>query len=281
MKRHAPWIGVLAVGLVAVSSAMAKEVARDYYAARWDPLHFAPASATATDDQCLACHKEVLAPTVAKASPAGVKADEALAWYQTLGTYEGPQETLHRRHLVTDYAKKVMDLKCVTCHQGNDPREDNAHASADAGQTLNGRLRKMVNPEVCLMCHGKNNYQVMGLPTPWSESGPMFANNCLTCHAAIRTTRHEVNYLKPKAIEEAGKEDSDVCYGCHGGRSWYRIEFPYPRHPWPGMAKDVPEWAKGRPSESEPRFKVGLGKAEPGAAKTPVTDKKASAPEKK
>ena len=35
----------------------------------------------------------------------------------------GEQETFHRRHLVTDYAREVMDLRCNTCHQGNDPRE--------------------------------------------------------------------------------------------------------------------------------------------------------------
>ncbi len=275
MKRQAPRIGIVVVAFVLAFAATAKAADANYYGARWDPLHFAPASETATDAQCLACHKEVLEASVRKTTPAGVTSEEALAWYQTLNTYEGPQETLHRRHLVTDYAKKVMDLKCVTCHQGNNPREDNVHASADAAQTLEARLRKMVNPETCLMCHGKNNYQVMGLPTPWSESGQLFNNNCLTCHAAIRTARHEVNFLKPKAIEDAGKEDSDVCYGCHGGRVWYRIEYPYPRHPWPGMAKDVPDWAKGRPTESEARFKVGLSKPEStGAAKAPAAEKK-------
>lgn len=275
MNRQAPRVGIVVVAFVMAFAATARAADGNYYGAKWDPLHFAPASETATDAQCLACHREVLEANVRRTTPAGVTAEEALAWYQTLNTYEGPQETLHRRHLVTDYAKKVMDLKCVTCHQGNDPREDNAHASADAGHTLKARLRKMVNPETCLMCHGKNNYKVMGLPTPWSESGQLFNNSCLTCHAAIRTTRHEVNFLNPKAIEEAGKEDSDVCYGCHGGRVWYRIEYPYPRHPWPGMAKDVPDWAKGRPTESEARFKVGLIKPEStGAARAPAAEKK-------
>jgi len=259
MKRWAWWVVPLVVGVVSASPAMAAGVDADYAAAKWDPLHFRPASESATDDQCLACHKEILERPVRVQSPAGVVAEETLAWYQTLNTYDGTQETFHRRHFVSDYAKKVMAMRCITCHEGNDPREDNAHSSATASQTRGATLRKMVNPEICLKCHGQNNYQVMGLPQPWSESGPMFNNSCLTCHAAIRTTRHEVNYLKPKEIEEAGKEDSDVCYGCHGGRAWYRTIYPYPRHPWPGMAKEVPEWAKDRPTESEPRFRAAPG----------------------
>ena len=82
----------------------------------------------------------------------------------------------------------------------------------------------------------------------------MFGNSCLTCHAAIRTNRHQVTYLKAQAIEEAGQKNADVCYGCHGGRSWYRIGYAYPRHSWEGMSPEVPDWAKNRPTESEARF---------------------------
>ena len=57
-----------------------------------------------------------------------------------------------------------------------------------------------------------------------------------------------------KAIEQAATESADTCYGCHGGRSWYRISFPYPRHPWPGMPEDTPDWAKSRPTSSDPRY---------------------------
>ena len=96
--------------------------------------------------------------------------------------------------------------------------------------------------------------RVMGLPSPWPESKEMFGNSCLTCHAAIRTNRHQVTYLKAEAIEAAGQKNADVCYGCHGGRSWYRMEYPYPRHPWEGMSPEVPDWAKDRPVVSEARF---------------------------
>jgi hypothetical protein len=53
-----------------------------------------------------------------------------------------------------------------------------------------------------------------------------------------------------------------VCYGCHGGRQWYRISFPYPRHSWAGMPEETPDWAKNRPTESEARFRI------PAAGKT-------------
>ena len=84
----------------------------------------------------------------------------------------------------------------------------------------------------------------------------------MLCHTAFRTNRHNVNYLKPQAIEDLANEGGDACYGCHGGRSWYRISYPYPRNPWPGMAEPVPEWAKDRPTQSEARFLVGVNPPE-------------------
>lgn len=250
--------GCLIVLLVALGmswSAAANDVGPDYQKARWNPIHFQPAIAAATNEQCLACHREVLDSKVLAQSPAGVTAADALAWYQTLETYQGDQDTFHRRHLVGPLATRLMDMKCTTCHQGNDPREEAPvpPTATDAGFTL----RKMVNPEVCLMCHGQMNYTVMGLPAPWPQVGETFGNSCLTCHAAFRTVRHQVNFLKPDAIEEAGKESADSCYGCHGGRAWYRIHYPYPRHAWPGMPAEIPDWAKNRPTESPARFANG------------------------
>ncbi len=240
--------------LLSLSTAnAAKAEKKNYEQARWDPIHFKPAIDKATDEQCLACHQEILDRKVRKESPAGVKASDALAWYQTLETYEGEQETFHRRHLKTPMAKRLMKLKCNTCHQGNDLRDENPGSSATAQKGLT--LRKMVDPNVCLMCHGTFNYKVMtGLPGPWPESSETFANNCLTCHAAFRTNRHKVNFLNTEEIEKAGTENGDFCYGCHGGRAWFRVGFPYPRHEWPGMAKEIPDWAKDRPTESDPRF---------------------------
>lgn len=236
-----------------------KAAGQDHLRATYDPIHFKPAIETATDAQCLACHQEVLDDKVRERSPAGISAAASKAWYQQLSTYSGEQDTFHRRHLVTPMAKALMNLRCTTCHQGSDPREEALGSSATAmpQSTDAFTLRKQVNPETtCLKCHGQMNIQVMGLPSPWHESKEMFGNSCLTCHAAIRTQRHQVNYLKAEAIEAAGAKNADSCYGCHGGRSWYRIAYPYPRHAWEGMAPDVPEWAKDRPTESEARFRL-------------------------
>jgi nitrate/TMAO reductase-like tetraheme cytochrome c subunit len=256
IERIGKAIALVGVGLtlmlVAVMALASGEPLK-YAAAQWSPLHFKPAIEQADDKECLVCHAEVLKPSVRAQSPAGVRAEQSLAWYQTLDVYSGNQDTFHRRHLVGETAKKLMNLRCNTCHQGHDPR-DEAPGTSVTTQATGYTLRKQVDPKTCLMCHGQFNHEVMGLPGPWAEHGETFGNNCMMCHDGIRTTRHNVNFLKPKAIEAAGRESSDNCYGCHGGRAWYRIPFPYPRHAWDGMDTDVPDWAKNRPTRSEPRF---------------------------
>ncbi len=226
----------------------------DYERARWHPVHFSPMIEQATDEQCLACHQEILARRPLARSPAGVKATDSMAWYQTLDTYEGEQDTFHRRHLASPLATRLMNLKCNACHQGNNPREEAPIPPAADEPAFTSR--KMVNPSTtCLKCHGQFSYQNMALPGPWSEIREQMSNNCLLCHGAIRTDRHNVTYLNAEAIEEEGAKSSDVCYGCHGGRAWYRNGYPYPRHSYPGMAEEVPEWAKDRPTQSEARFR--------------------------
>lgn len=228
-----------------------------YLQAVYSPLHFRPAIETARDDQCLACHREVLDDKVRAVSPAGVKAELVRAWYQQSPTYQGEQDTFHRRHLTTPLAKQLMNLNCNTCHLGHDPREEAQGAAADSTQQADAgfTLRKQVNPETtCLKCHGQFPWQLMGLPGSWEEHKATFGNNCQTCHAAIRTKRHEVSYLNATAIEQAGKDSADACHGCHGGRAWYRISYPYARTPWPDMPAEVPEWAKNRATQSEARF---------------------------
>ncbi len=233
---------------------------QSYQRAVYDPLHFRPAIETARDEQCLACHREVLDEGLRAESPAGVRGETSKAWYQQLSTYSGGQETFHRRHLVTPLARELMALSCNTCHQGHDPREEAPGGSAtglsrdDPATTL----RKQVNVEnTCLLCHGRMPVELMGLPGAWPEYKEVFGNSCLTCHDTLRTSRHQVSYLRAEAIEAAGRTNSDVCYGCHGGRAWYRLAYPYARHAWPGMPPEVPEWAKNRPTESESRFRPG------------------------
>ncbi len=255
-KGRMPLMSCLLLGLC-LSMGVARTAERpSYEQARWGPVHFKPAIETAADEQCLSCHQEVLDRRVREQTPAGVETSEALAWYQTLDTYQGEQDTFHRRHLVSEFATSVMDLKCNTCHQGNDPREEAAGSAADSDNAL--IQRKHVDPMICVMCHGQHNATIMGVPPgDWRETGKFFNNDCLTCHNGIRTHRHRVNFLKADAIEAAAKENPDVCFGCHGGRAWYRIAYPYPRHTWAGAAQEVPAWAKNRPTESEARFRIG------------------------
>ncbi len=250
-------VGLTVLLWMTLAFANGADAKKSYQSAKWNPIHFKPVIDKAEDKDCLTCHAEVLSPSVRKFSPAGLQADKSMAWYQTLDTYSGSQDTLHRRHLSTDFARRVMNMRCNTCHQGHDPREE-APGSSATSQPSGYNLRKLVDTNTCLMCHGKFDYEVMGLPGPWSQHGETFANNCLLCHDNIRTTRHKVNFLKPAEIEAAGKESADSCYGCHGGRAWYRIGFPYPRNAWKGMDKDIPEWAKDRPTKSDPRFLTGM-----------------------
>jgi len=244
-----------------------RALAGDYETARYHPIHFPPNIATSNRTDCLMCHAEILKDRPRVESQAGVKGDSVLAWYQTLDSYEGRQESFHWRHLESPLAKQVMNLECTFCHQGSDPREQSPDFTVPAAlmKANNGQppftLRKRVNPsETCLRCHGTFPYQNMELTGPWHEQRADMEpdgtpNGCLTCHAAIRSERHNVTYLNKDGIEKAAENSSDVCYGCHGGRSWYRISYPYPRNPWPDMDKDtVPEWAKGRPDKSEARY---------------------------
>lgn len=229
-------------------------LAESYHNKQWDPIHFKTALDKATDSQCLACHQEIMTHKVLKQSQAGVAARKVKAWYQTLDTYQGSQEDFHWRHLQSPFAQRVTQFRCTTCHQGNDPREE-AWVPESKDLTKPFTLRKGVNPKTCLMCHGQfPDPKIMNLPAPWSQIRDAFQNNCLSCHVAFRTNRHNVNFLKPEAIEEAGRESGDSCYGCHGGRAWYRISYPYPRHAWPNMSSETPEWAKDRMTESEARF---------------------------
>ena len=130
------------------AAASAASTGQDYLRAVYSPLHFQPAAESATDDQCLACHREILDGRVREQSPAGLPAKDARAWYQQLSTYTGEQDTFHRRHLETPLAKQLMRLQCNTCHQGHEPREEAPGSSADASQDTTAiTLRKQVNPE--------------------------------------------------------------------------------------------------------------------------------------
>lgn len=256
--------------ITAAVAALVEELPRlDYDRARFHPIHFQPRIAEASDAECLVCHQEILDHRPRDLSPAGVVAADSLAWYQTLDTYEGAQATFHYRHLQSDFAREVMQLDCVFCHQGNDPREESPdlmplRPAFSSPVPPEFTLRKDVNPETtCLRCHGAmpEPEAIMGLSGPWHEIRDDFEsddmpNGCMSCHAELyRTVRHNVDYLKAASIEAAARDGTDdTCFGCHGGRAWYRISYPYPRHAWPDMDETVPDWAVDRPTQSEPQF---------------------------
>lgn len=268
----APTEAELAAIAEKVAALEASIPAMDYEAARFHPLHFPPQIETASSQECLACHKEIVANNVREVSPAGVSAAESLAWFQTLDTYAGPQADFHWRHIESDFAKQVMRLECNFCHKGNDPTEESPDMMPGrdhytAASTAEFTLRKMVNPsETCLLCHGAtpDPVGIMGLAGPWHEARVDLEyaeapNGCLSCHAeAFRTNRHQVNYLNAATIEDLARNGtSDTCYGCHGGRAWYRISYPYARTLWPGMdTETLPDWAKDRPTASKPEHQI-------------------------
>lgn len=238
----------------------------DYERARYHPIHFAPLVSGASNAECLVCHQEILDHKPRAQSPAGVPVEDSIAWYQTLDTYMDDQASFHWRHLESDFSKMVMNLECNFCHKGNDPREESPDMlrirdAFTAPETPEFTLRKMVNPsETCLLCHGAmpDPEEIMGLSGPWHEvradmEWPEAPNGCLSCHAeSFRTARHNVSYLKAHSIEEIARVgSSDTCYGCHGGRAWYRISYPYARTPWPEMfEEETPAWAEGRATQA-------------------------------
>lgn len=247
-------------GLMLMGNAALADAEVSHIEARWDPLHFKPAIETASNEQCLVCHQEILDRQPLPVTPAGVKASDTLAWYQTVDIYEGEQDSFHRRHLVSDMARELMDLKCNTCHQGHNANKQVSSESHIRYESP--AIAKEVDPDICLLCHGDFDYEIMlGMAKPWEESREIFKNSCMVCHGLFRTNAHNVNYLKKEAIDRLGMENGETCYGCHGGRKWYRIAYPYPRNPWPGMSSVVPDWAKSRPIESQSRFLLGVKNA--------------------
>ncbi len=258
MKNTARFFSLflLLIWSAVIVNTVAADTAKSHIKARWDPIHFKPAIETASNETCLACHQEIVQRKPLSETPAGVETEDTLAWYQTVDTYEGEQQTFHWRHLVSDAAQALMNLKCNTCHRGHNGNKEVSSLSHE--RYRQPAMTKEVDPEICLMCHGAFDFKIMlGMAKPWEESREVFNNDCTVCHSLFRTNAHNVNYLNKEAIDKAGVQDGEVCYGCHGGRSWYRIAYPYARNPWPGMPLAVPDWAKQRPTTSQARFLVG------------------------
>ncbi len=162
-------------------------------------------------------------------------------------------------------ARLVSDARHLCGQAGDVPRppfEDPARQGGDeplsatsaTRATIRARKRRMDSerddaPNVVRRLHAAQERQpqrdlpalprhasrpkIMGLGDPWHGDArgprrrPTTPNGCLGCHAEqFRTVRHQTTYLKAANIEKLAKTSSDVCYGCHGGRAWYRIVLP-------------------------------------------------------
>jgi hypothetical protein len=164
--------------------------------ASYSPLHFKPAIESATDAQCLACHKEVLDDNPALASPAGLRAADSLAWYQQTehlqrragqlpsppsGDADGEavdEPQLHHLPPGPGPARRSPGL----LGDGNAANRCRIHA-AQAGQSRDD-LPQVPRPVSRQGDHGPAG-AVAG------EAKDMFQNDCLGCHArsALRATR--------------------------------------------------------------------------------------------
>jgi hypothetical protein len=209
--RAAAW-ALLAWVLAAIAMAHPAVAAPavDYQRARFDPIHFQPAIAQASDAQCLACHEEVLKPSMREQSPAGVKA-ATTAWYQQTNTYQGAQETFHRRHLSTPLARSLMDLRCNTCHEGHDQRDE--HPLSSATSQRNGGFPAQAR-------ESRNHLPQVPWPDELQRDGPARAlaqeqgdvpEQLPAVPRGDPHHRHQVNYLKAEAIEAAATGNAATC----------------------------------------------------------------------
>lgn len=190
--------------------------------AQWNDVHFPPQVDQVPDQTCASCHRALLTQAVREASPAGLSRDDAAAWYQSLNTYAGPQLTFHERHLTAPYAREVLRMACRDCHRGHDPRE---RAVIPDSPERPLALRKRVHPGICLRCHGQFPDHQPLLGNDWRAERADFDNDCRVCHAADRARRHTSPWLDAARIESLAIGNGDVCYGCHGGRAWYRVAY--------------------------------------------------------
>ena len=175
------------------------------------------------DTACLGCHQEILAAEggVLAAIDPSIKLDKLRPWYQEVNTYQGPQLRFHERHLKTPLATSIMAMSCVFCHEHTEVR------ATFPGEDSGGSFRKQVNAETnCLRCHGQ-------FPTvhgrPWTAlQSAIDGQTCLACHTeeGLRVG-HDSPYLQAEAIVAKGREHAELCYGCHGYRSWYQKTFDY------------------------------------------------------
>lgn len=85
-----------------------------------------------------------------------------------MSTYQGAQDTFHRRHLTTEYATKVMQMRCTTCHEGS-PRATKPPTRPPTTRTVALTLQNGQPRDFLSQVPREDDHEIMGLPGPWNE----------------------------------------------------------------------------------------------------------------
>ncbi|MDH3602262.1 MAG: hypothetical protein OEU26_21830 [Candidatus Tectomicrobia bacterium] len=186
-------------------------------------IHVNAAEKSVPDTVCLGCHQEIFEAegAVIPAIDPSIDLNKLRPWYQEINTYQGSQLRFHERHLKTPLTTSIMAMSCVFCHENTEVRV------TFPGEDSGGSFRKQVNGETnCLRCHGQFP-AVHG--KGWAAlQEAVGGQTCLACHTeeGLRIG-HEVHYLQAEAIVAKGRDNAELCYGCHGYRSWYQKALNY------------------------------------------------------
>jgi hypothetical protein len=219
--RCATRLFLFGAALLVVGGTSVAEVDPEYERHRrlWERSHFPPGE-DSLDGRCLGCHADVLEQAPRRAMPAGALPEGLLPPYQRLATYDGGQASFHWRHRRSSYAQSVMRMRCQSCHRGRDPRLPEVHRHE---REFPVALRKRVHPNLCVNCHGRFPDHRAAFDGDWPAVRQRFDGNCLVCHEGDSARRHHNPLLDREAVEAQARDSGDVCYGCHGGRAWYRV----------------------------------------------------------
>jgi hypothetical protein len=179
--------------------------------ASYSPLHFKPAIDTATDAQCLACHKEVLEDKPRVASPAGVRAADSIAWYQRTSTYSGEQDSFPSPAPGDADGAGLDEPALHHLPSGPGPARGSAGLLGDgdapdrspASPCASRSIRKPPASSATASFRPRRSW---ACPARGPRSRTCSRTTAWRCHAAIRTNRHQVSYLNADAIEAAARE---------------------------------------------------------------------------
>lgn len=156
-------------------------------------------------DDCVLCH--------------GERTDEVVAGFKSP----------HTAHLTSP----LLKMTCVTCHESVDMEEGSA-----------ALLRKQVNPELCVRCHGQ--FPDHGRITKARTT------SCVLCHGTQIANR-QLNYavrmkeLGADAYVNMEAVNGDNCLTCHGDKAWFAVSSGE-------LAEEPESGAAGQPQQPLPEW---------------------------